>query len=409
MFGHDLRSMIFFPLIATALLLSAMLAQAAPDLALTKTVDIPQPAPGETVEFTIVLSNLGPDAALSAQVEEQLPAGLAIPDGLAAFPSIGVYDTVTGIWTVGGVEPAQEATLIIPAVITDAQPPACIVNKAVATDPLDTNPDNDTGLAALRQPGVERCVDLAVSFGDARLMQDGCDLKRYWVFASVFNAGPDAARDVLVKLSQDPLVATGLGFIDAQCTSIVDGSCLIAELPAGEALYLEVAHPTLPLSQAVSQDLTLTVSSSDEDYDPANDLVTQTLGSGVLWGCPDLDLGDLDIGNIGPGCFIATAAYGSALDPHVDALRRFRDRYLNTTAWGRSAVAFYYRHSPPLADYIAQHPWARSLARGMLTPIVLAVAYPSSALALIMMMLLGLSYLWMQRRRARNKNPQLPQ
>jgi uncharacterized repeat protein (TIGR01451 family) len=376
-----------------------MLAQAAPDLSVTKTVDNPQPGPGQPVEFTIELTNTGPDPALSAQVLDVLPTGIAIPDGAAAFPSVGVYDPVTGVWTVGGMNPAQVATLLIPAVINDAQPPACIVNKAVASDPDDINPDNDTALAALRQPGVERCVDVSVTFGDAKLMQDGCDLKKYWVFASVFNAGPDAARDVVVELSQDPLVATGLGFIDAQCTSIVDGSCLIAELPAGEALYLEVAHPDLPLSQAVSQDLTLTVSSSDEDYDPANDLVTQTLGTGVLWGCPDLDLGDLGIGSIGPGCFIATATYGSALDPHVDALRRFRDRYLMTNSLGRNFVAFYYRHSPPLADYIAQRPWARTTARVVLTPLVFAVAYPMPALGLTLLLLLGLSYLWVMRRR----------
>ena len=32
------------------------------------------------------------------------------------------------------------------------------------------------------------------------------------------------------------------------------------------------------------------------------------------------------------GCFLATAAYGSYLDPHVEALRYFRDHYLVTNA-----------------------------------------------------------------------------
>ncbi len=94
-------------LLALALVLPAMLVHAAPDLSVTKTVDNPQPGAGQPVEFTIELTNAGPDPALSAQVLDVLPTGTAIPDGAAAFPSVGVYDPVTGVWTVGGMVPAQ--------------------------------------------------------------------------------------------------------------------------------------------------------------------------------------------------------------------------------------------------------------------------------------------------------------
>ena len=183
-----------------------MLAQAAPDLSVTKTVDNPQPGVGQPVEFTIELTNVGPDPALSAQVLDLLPTGTAIPDGAAAFPSVGTYDPVTGVWTVGGLDPAQAATLAVPAIITAAQPPACIVNTATASDPGDNNPDNDIALAALRQAGVERCVDIAATFTEASLLQTGCDTMAYYVRVRLFNAGPDAARDVVVDFSQDPVV-----------------------------------------------------------------------------------------------------------------------------------------------------------------------------------------------------------
>ena len=386
-------------LFALALMFPAILAQAAPDLSVTKTVDNPQPGVGQPVEFTIELTNVGPDAALSAQVLDMLPTGTAIPDGAAAFPSVGAYDPVTGVWTVGGLDPAQAATLVVPAIITEVQPPACIVNKATALDPGDTNPDNDIALAALRQAGVERCVDLSVIFSVASLDQIGCDTQTYSVRVELANAGPDTARDLIVELSQDPMIVANLGFISGLCTSIVDGRCLIAELPAGDTMSLQASADALPLGQTVSQDLIVNVTSTDVDYDPSNDRDARPLGTGVLVGCGDIDLGDLGIGAIGPGCFIATAAYGSALDPHVDSLRRFRDRYLVTNAWGRSLVAFYYRHSPPLADYIAQRPWARAIARGMLAPLVFAVAYPMAALGLTLFLLLGLSCLWVIRRR----------
>ncbi len=82
-------------------------------------------------------------------------------------------------------------------------------------------------------------------------------------------------------------------------------------------------------------------------------------------------------------CFIATAAYGSFLDPRVGVLRHFRDRYLLTNAAGRAFVAFYYRHSPPAADFIRRHDGLRAVTRWLLTPVVCAIQYPSVLISLI--------------------------
>ena len=115
-----------------ALILLPRLTWAAPDLALQMTVDTPVPAPLQTVEFTLTLRNSGADAATDVVVNDRLPPELAIPTGLAAFPSVGTYDAATGLWTVGTLNPAATATLVIPAVVVSPSAPPCIAMPCAA-------------------------------------------------------------------------------------------------------------------------------------------------------------------------------------------------------------------------------------------------------------------------------------
>lgn len=68
-------------------------------------------------------------------------------------------------------------------------------------------------------------------------------------------------------------------------------------------------------------------------------------------------------------CFIATAAYGTPLHPDLRYFRKFRDRVLLRNPAGKLLVKAYYRVSPPLADFIAEHPRLRDLTRWALTPV----------------------------------------
>jgi len=98
-------------------------------------------------------------------------------------------------------------------------------------------------------------------------------------------------------------------------------------------------------------------------------------------------------GGGGGVCFIATAAYGSYLDPHVQILRDFRDRYLLTNSPGRVFVRLYYRVSPPIADIISRHETLKTLTRWALTPVILGIEYPGRSV-LVLITLAVLFVLW---------------
>jgi subtilisin family serine protease len=72
----------------------------------------------------------------------------------------------------------------------------------------------------------------------------------------------------------------------------------------------------------------------------------------------------------GGGCFIATAAYGSLMEPHVKILRDFRDRFLLGNTLGDSFIRLYYTYSPPIADFIAEHDNLRAIVKASLLPFV---------------------------------------
>ena len=65
-------------------------------------------------------------------------------------------------------------------------------------------------------------------------------------------------------------------------------------------------------------------------------------------------------------CFIATAAFDSEEQYHIERLCRFRDKYLLTNHFGRLFVKTYYRLSPPLARFISDKAPLKRMVRGIL-------------------------------------------
>jgi uncharacterized repeat protein (TIGR01451 family) len=374
-------------LLATAaLLLIPRLLFAAPDLQLEMSLDVPVPTPGQPVQFTVTLRNVGTDPATAVVVTDKLPAGLDIPSGMAAFASTGSYDPATGAWTVGDLGPAASAQLVIPAIVTATTQPPCLANVAETSNSLDPNAANNRAVAAVRGSAADRCVDVSVD-GRVSLVPPCQSSRRLDVAVVVANAGPDIATNVLVDLSQSPALAPNLRFTGAGCSGL---RCTVASLAPGASVTLPARSDTFQNRNAQTLTLNFSASSAETDFSTINNQLRVALPVPDFRDCDDDDFRGTTV-----TCFIATAAYGSPLEPHVVALRQFRDRYLQHTALGRAFIRLYYRYSPPLAAIIAERPTLRSATRAVLTPLVLAIVHPLwASLLLSLVVILG----WRSRR-----------
>ena len=83
---------------------------------------------------------------------------------------------------------------------------------------------------------------------------------------------------------------------------------------------------------------------------------------------------DIEIKEVGGGCLIATAAFGSEMAPQVQLLREIRDNTVLQTESGTSFMAgfnqFYYSFSPAIADYERENPAFKESVKLTLTPLL---------------------------------------
>lgn len=93
-------------------------------------------------------------------------------------------------------------------------------------------------------------------------------------------------------------------------------------------------------------------------------------GNGCLWSS-DCDVCDgCCTSSGGSWCFISMATNGSFMEPYVNMLREFRERFFRSNTIGKHFIHLYNTCSPPIADLMAKHGSVKKMVQWLLIPVV---------------------------------------
>lgn len=179
------------------------------DLSLTKIVSNATPNVGNNVTFTVTASNGGPDAATNVTVADTLPAGTTF---VSSTPSQGTYSSATGVWTVGTIANAGNATLQIVATVnsigtkTNTAQVRSVDQADSDSTPNNSVPTEDDQASVSLTPQI---ADLSLTKTVSNATPNVGDNVTFTITTS--NAGPDAATNVSVS----DLLPTGMTFVSS--------------------------------------------------------------------------------------------------------------------------------------------------------------------------------------------------
>ena len=288
---------------------------AAADLSITKSVTSPAAGPylnGADLTYTLVVSNAGPDTAVTPTVTDTLPASVTFVSASAGCnETAGVVTCTLGDITSGGsASVTVSVTATTPGTITNT----AAVSSSVA-DP-DAS-DDSTSLDTTIDPAADLSITKSVTSPAAGPYLNGQDLT---YTLTVANAGPDTAVAPIVT---DTLPAT-VTFVSASAGCAEAGgvvTCVPGDIAAAGAASVTI---TVTANTAGTITNTASVASVTGDPDPADNAtslatsivgvadlsITKTVTSpaaGPYFGGADLTY-TLTVANAGPDTAVAPTA-----------------------------------------------------------------------------------------------------
>ena len=222
----------------------------AADLAVAKTVNNSAPIYLDLVEWTVSVTNNGPDVASGVRVSDVLPSGLVY---VSSSASVGKY--ANGVWNVDKLANGARATLTIVCKVNKTGIIENIVN--VTANEFDINKKNNN---ASKDIAVPKAADLEIIKSVNNSAPNYHDLVK-WII-TVKNNGPDNASNVIVN----EILPEGLIVKDVT-GNYTDGKWYLGTINAFSSKTLEIVtfvNKTGILTNNVE------VSGQEYDYDESN-------------------------------------------------------------------------------------------------------------------------------------------
>ncbi|MEM9366376.1 MAG: DUF11 domain-containing protein [Planctomycetota bacterium] len=167
------------------------------DLEVSKSVDVASANVGQSLTFTIVVANDGPNDATGVVIRDQLPAGL---DYVSDTTSRGSYDAGSGRWSIDEIPANTSATLTLLANVEDVttQTNTAEVIASDQDDP-DSTPNNNTASeddqASVQTKAPEIDLELSKAVQPTRPSVNG----ETTFTLTLRNQGPDDATNIVIQ------------------------------------------------------------------------------------------------------------------------------------------------------------------------------------------------------------------
>ncbi|MBK8443030.1 MAG: DUF11 domain-containing protein [Sphingobacteriales bacterium] len=242
------------------------------DLALTKSVDDNTVSVGQTITYTITVTNEGNYTATGVTVYDALPAGLQYTG------SNGAYSNVTKIWNIGTLAAGASVSLEIYAQVTAINGPITNIAEIETTNETDIdstpgdnndNPnvdDYDDEDDAVITPNPAPQVDLELTKSVNKVQVVNGDMITYTI--SVINKGPSPATGVSVY----DMLPNGLTYIGSNGNYNQNtGIWTIGNLGVNETVSLQIYAQVSNITTAIVNIAEIeTVNETDIDSTPGD-------------------------------------------------------------------------------------------------------------------------------------------
>jgi uncharacterized repeat protein (TIGR01451 family) len=236
------------------------------DLSLVKVIDNLAPEFGDTVTYTVTLTNDGPLTANNIEVTDSLPANFAF---VSATPSSGSFDDATGIWSIASLAAGNSETLDIVGTITAI---GQLTNVAEVTDVDEIDVDSTPGNGDPAEDDQDEVTVFVDTLVNLVLLKEvdrvHAEINETLVYLlTLRNDGPSPATGVEVT----DVLPEGLLFISAAATvgtyDEATGIWTVGNMGVNETVQLEL---TTEITDAVTpgQPLVNTAVASANEPEP---------------------------------------------------------------------------------------------------------------------------------------------